>query len=133
MHLKVLIPTSVFLDEEVEQVSIEAEDGARTLLPRHVDFTAALTPGILSYTADGAEQFLAVDGGMFVKAGQEVLVSTPAAIATGSLEDLHRTVQDSFERLDEQAERAQMALFKLESDFVRRFLDVEHYAEERAS
>ncbi|HHP7232128.1 MAG TPA: F0F1 ATP synthase subunit epsilon, partial [Xenococcaceae cyanobacterium] len=75
MKLKVLIPTKVFLVETVQQINVEAKNGALGLLPDHIDFVTALVPGILSYRSEaGAEVFLAVAEGILVKCGQEVLV-----------------------------------------------------------
>jgi len=44
MRLKVLLPTEVLMDVEVTKVSAEAENGSFCLLPRHIDFVAALAP-----------------------------------------------------------------------------------------
>ena len=49
MRLRVLLPTEVLLEEEVTKVVAEAENGSFGLLPRHIDFVAALAPGILSF------------------------------------------------------------------------------------
>ncbi len=81
MKLKTLIPTQVLIDREVPKVIAEAENGNFCLLPHHIDFVAALVPGILSYTsATGEELFVAVDQGILVKCGREVLVSTFNAV-----------------------------------------------------
>ena len=62
MKLKILIPTKVLIDREVTKVIAEAENGHFCLLPHHIDFVAALVPGILSFTrATGEEIFVAVD------------------------------------------------------------------------
>ncbi len=45
MKLKVLLPTEIFINEEVEKVVAEADNGYFCLLPRHVDFVSALVPG----------------------------------------------------------------------------------------
>ena len=47
MKLKVLLPTEIFINEEVEKVVAEADNGYFCLLPRHVDFVSALVPGLL--------------------------------------------------------------------------------------
>ncbi|MBU4575670.1 MAG: F0F1 ATP synthase subunit epsilon, partial [Proteobacteria bacterium] len=60
MKLKVLLPDQVLMDQEVAKVVAEGENGSFCLLPRHVDFVAALSPGILSFMDQkGVEQFLA--------------------------------------------------------------------------
>ena len=76
MNLKILLPAGVLLNEDVIKVIAEAVNGSFCLLPRHIDFLAALAPGILSFVStEGKEEFLAVDEGVLVKAGPEVLVS----------------------------------------------------------
>ncbi|MDJ0581751.1 hypothetical protein [Crocosphaera sp.] len=50
MHLKVLVPREVFVDTNVIKIVAEAENSSFYLLPHHINFLAALVPGILSYT-----------------------------------------------------------------------------------
>ncbi len=67
MRLKVLLPTEVLVDQLVTKVIAEAENGSFCLLPRHIDFVAALAPGILSFEVEsGQEGFVAVDQGILV-------------------------------------------------------------------
>ena len=81
MHLRVLLPSQVLIDEEVSKVIAEAENGSFCLLPRHVDIVAALTPGLLSFTSvDGSEEFIATDEGVLVKHGPDVSVSVRDAV-----------------------------------------------------
>jgi F-type H+-transporting ATPase subunit epsilon len=134
VKLKVLVPTQVFLVATVEQINAEAKDGAFGLLPNHVDFVAALAPGILSYRSeDGEEVFLAVDEGILVKCGQEVLVSTPQAVKDVDLETLHRTVEEQFRRLDEQEKLTRTALAKLEASLARGILEMGEESRETSS
>ena len=60
MKLKVLLPTGVLVEEEVRKVSLEAEDGEMTLLPRHIDMTTSVAPGILSFEGPRGEEFVAL-------------------------------------------------------------------------
>ena len=55
MNMKVLLPAEIFLTEEVTKVVAEAENGFFCLMPQHVDFTAALVPGVFSYTTQAGE------------------------------------------------------------------------------
>ncbi len=126
MHLKLMLPTAILVDAPVLKVVAEAGDGAFCLLPRHVDFVAALVPGILSYTdADGAQHLLAVDQGTLVKCGPAVLVSTHDAVAGTDLESLRATVSERFRRLDEHERLTRTALARLEAGALRRFMDQE--------
>ncbi len=125
MHLHVLLPSRVLVDEEVSKVIAEAENGSFCLLPRHVDMVAALTPGLLSFTAvDGDEEFIAVDEGILVKHGPDVSVSVRDAVRSADLGLLRLTIHERFEALDDREKRARGALARLEADFVRRFIEL---------
>ncbi len=125
MHLKVLLPNEILVDTPTTKVVAEAENGAFCLLPRHIDFVAALTPGILAYTGpDGEEHFLATDEGTLVKRGQDVLVSVRDAISGPDLAQLRASVVARYQELDERERKARTALARLEADFVRRFIEL---------
>ena len=65
MQLKVQIPGKVFIDEPVQKIIAEAQNGFFCLEPRHIDFVAALVPGLISYfTSEGSERILATDEGI---------------------------------------------------------------------
>jgi len=125
MHLKVLLPTQVLVDEPVGKVTAEGEDGGFCLLPRHVDFVSALVPGLLVFEPTaGGEQFLAIDEGTLVKCGDEVLVSTRRAVRGTDLGQLQQMVDEQFSVLDEREKAARTASAKLEADLVRRFMEL---------
>jgi len=116
------------VDEEVARVTAEAGNGSFCLLPRHVDFVAALVPGLLSYeAASGKERFLAVDSGILVKCGPEVTVSTRRAVSGASLGELRETVSQRFEALDEREKTVRAASARMEAGLIRRFLELEHH------
>ncbi len=121
MRLKVLLPTSVLIDKDVTKVIAEAENGSFCILPRHIDFVAALVPGILSFKADKEEEFLAVDEGILVKCGNEVMVSIRKAVCCKNLGTLKQTVEEEFRILDEREKKTRSILARLELDFARRF------------
>jgi len=125
MQLKVLLPTQVLVDEPVAKVTAEAENGSFCLLPRHVDFVAALVPGLLTFEqAGGAEEFLAIDEGVLVKCGEEVLVSTRRAARGSDLGRLRATIDEKFTVLSEHERAARDASAKLEAEMVRRFMEL---------
>jgi len=126
MKLKILLPTEVLLDEEVSKVTAEAQNGSFCLLPAHIDFVAALVPGLLSFEAiEGKEVFLAVDEGVLVKAGRNVWVSTRNAIRGEDLGRLRKTVEEKFKVLDDREKTVRSAMAKIEANFVRRFLEIQ--------
>lgn len=121
--LKILLPAEIFINQEVTRVIAEAEDGCFCLLPRHIDYVAALVPGLLSFVSqEENEEFLAVDEGILVKSGSEILVSTRNAMRGPDLGSLKQTVEEQFLALSEQEKKARSAIAKMESSFIRRFL-----------
>ncbi len=125
MIVKVVLPSAVLVNREVAKVTAEAPNGAFCLLPRHVDFVAPLIPGILAITlSDGEELFLAVDEGVLVKCGSEVLVSTRNAVP-GPLGELRQAVREQFRELSDREQKGRSALGKLEASLVRQVLEWE--------
>ncbi|GIW83181.1 MAG: F0F1 ATP synthase subunit epsilon [Gemmatales bacterium] len=124
IRLKVLLPNEVFLDCPVRKIVAEAANGHFCLLPRHIDFVAALVPGLMAFEDEGgAEVFLAIDEATLVKCGLEVLVSTRAAVRGGDLGQLQSIVEEQFKVLDERERQARSAAARLEAGLVRRFME----------
>lgn len=125
MSVKLILPTGVLLDREFAKLVAEAPNGSFCLLPRHVDFAAVLVPGILALTTPEDEEiFLAVDEGVLVKQGREVLVSTWNAVE-GRLGALRGAVREQFRRLGERERQARLALDHLEASLVRQVVEWE--------
>ncbi|MGK7958239.1 MAG: F0F1 ATP synthase subunit epsilon [Crocosphaera sp.] len=125
MHLKVLVPTEIFVDTKIIKIVAEGENGSFCLLPNHIDFLSALVPGILSYTLENQEEiFLAINEGILVKRGTDVFVSTLQAVADKDLETLQTTVTKKFRTLDEKEKLIRSALAKFEATIIRRFKDI---------
>lgn len=125
MHVKLIVPSGVLAEQQAAKLVAEAHDGSFCLLPRHVDFVAALVPGILTLTsAEGEETFFAVDEGLLVKHGPDVQVSTWNALQ-GRLGELRQAVQVQFREQGEQEQQARHALDRLEASLVHQVLDWE--------
>ena len=126
MRLKVLLPSEILIDEQASKVCAEAENGSFCMLPRHIDFVAALVPGLFSFVnSDGREEFLAVDDGILVKCGSEVMVSSRNAVVGPDLGELRHTIEKHFREFDEHEKSARDAFARLEADLVRRFIELE--------
>lgn len=126
MELRVVTANAVVVDDHADKVSIEALDGWRTLLPRHVDFVTVLVPGLLAYELDGRERFVAVDGGTLVKRGRTVRVAAPEAIPGEDVLGLQRALRAAFRESTESEQRARTAIAHLETDAIRRLMELEH-------
>jgi len=128
MNLKVLLPFQVFAEETgVSRIVAETREGSFGLLPHRLDCVAALVPGILIYqTEAGPEVLVAVDRGILVKTGLDVLVSVRRAIGGTDLGQLRAAVEKEFLTLDENEQSVRIAVAKLETGFLRRFATLQH-------
>ena len=127
MKLKVLLPTGVLVDEEVRKVSLDAADGAMTLLSGHIDIATEIVPGVMSFEpAAGGERFVAVAEGVLVKCGDELLISARKGVLGTQLGELRSLVEEDLAEADEREETARTALNKIEATFVHRFIELEH-------
>lgn len=122
MHLKVLLPSEVFAEKDgVSRLVVETHNGSFGFLPHRLDCVAALAPGILTYQteADG-EVFVAVDQGVLVKTGTDVLVSVRRAVSGKDLGKLRDTVKNEYLELDEQEKTVRSVMVKVETGLLRR-------------
>ena len=122
MNLKVLLPFQIFAEKiGVSRIVAESHEGSFGLLPHRLDCVAALAPGILIYeTKAEGEAYVAVDEGVLVKTGSDVLVSVRNAIAGTNLGQLREAVLREFLHLDEQEKNVRSVLAKMEGDLMRR-------------
>jgi F-type H+-transporting ATPase subunit epsilon len=128
MHLKILLPFKIFADKDsVTRIVAESRSGSFGLLPQRLDCVASLAPGIFTYeTAAEGEINIAIDEGILVKSGMEVLVSVRNAIGGTDLAELRAAVEQEFLDLDEQEKSVRSVLAKLESGFIRRMAEFHH-------
>ena len=122
MNLKVLLPFEIFAEKTgVSRIVAETHEGSFGLLPHRLDCVAALAPGILIFeTKIEGEAYVAVDEGVLVKTGSDVLISVRNAIAGTNLGQLREAVQREFLHLDEQEKNVRSVLAKMEGDLMRR-------------
>lgn len=138
MELKIVLPSSVFLQTTAGKIKAEGPQGGFCLLERHIDFVSPIVPGLFSYVAQQSgertqepqhtnedERFLALDQGLLVKHGASVLVATSNAV-TGELGRLEDAVQKMLEAQDEQERKSRTSLARMEADFVKRFVGFGH-------
>lgn len=120
MDLKILLPYKVFAEiKNVENIVAETSEGSFGFLPQRLDCVAVLVPGIFMYKTDKAH-YLAVDEGIFVKAGSQVMVSVRNAVGGVELGKLGDTVKNEFKNADANEEKVRHMVSKLESGFLSR-------------
>ncbi len=122
MHLKILLPFKVFADiNNVTNIVMETSKGSYGLLPHRLDCVAALVPGIFMYEINGSAKYIAVDAGVMVKAGSEVLLSVRNAIGGVDLGKLGDLVKSEFKQQEETESNTRAVTAKLESGFLYSF------------
>ena len=124
--LTILLPTTKYLEEKVSKTRGEGLEGEFCLKPKHLDYATALKPGIFSYVSEnGQEHFLAIDSGILVKQGTEVMITTRQAVA-GELGQLNQEVEKMLVEREEHEKQNRSAVAKLEIGFIKRFLEFSH-------
>jgi F-type H+-transporting ATPase subunit epsilon len=128
MNLKVLIPFQIVVQQtDVSRIIAETREGSFGLLPHRLDCVAALVPGILVYESKGANaSYIAVDEGVLVKSGAEVLISVRRAIGGANLRELHEAVKREFLLLEQREKELRAALSKMQAALLGRFAEYQH-------
>lgn len=123
MNLKVLLPSHIFAQQnEVLRIVAETHAGSMGILPHRLDCVAALVPGILLYeTKQEGTVYLAIDEGVLVKSGPDVLISVRRAMGGTSLGELQQAVKREFLLLDAYEQEVRKAISKMEAALVGRF------------
>src|SRR5512133_3826669 len=122
MNLKILLPFQVFAEKTgVSRIVAETRNGSFGILPHRLDCVAALVPGILIYETEAeGEVYVAIDEGVLIKTGPDVLVSVRNAIGGTDLGKLRMAVEREFLNLNDQEQSVRSVLAKMESDLIRR-------------
>jgi len=128
MHLKLLLPFQVFAEQNsVTRIVAETSQGSFGLLPQRLDCVAALVPGILIYETEAqGEVCVAIDEGVLVKSGPDVLVSVRRALGGSDLKQLHEVVAREFLAQREEELSLREVMNKLEAGFLRRLSGFRH-------
>ncbi len=119
MNLKILLPFKSFLEStNVKRIVVETSTGSCGFLPQRLDCVTALVPGIFCYETDKVN-YLAIDEGILVKAGKNVIVSVRNAIGGADLGKLHLAVEKEFMNIGEQEKSVRTVMAKLESGLIQ--------------
>ncbi len=123
MQLKILLPDRVFADEaKITRIVFVTPGGSFGLLPRRADCVAAIVPGLFAYQAEGADEVtVALDEGVLIKAGGNVLISVRRAIAGSDIEQLQHSIAAEFLTLSDLQNAQRRVSAQLESGFIKRF------------
>jgi F-type H+-transporting ATPase subunit epsilon len=128
MKLKVMIPFEILLEKEgLIRLVAETTKGSFGLLPLRLDCTALLVPGIVSYEAQGEEEkYIAVDEGILIKTGSEVVLSVRRALVGYPLGELKKMLEKEWNKKKERDSGTSHTFSKLENTFIRRIVELHH-------
>jgi F-type H+-transporting ATPase subunit epsilon len=111
IRLRVVTPTRLVIDEEVDEVTAPGELGEFGVLPNHIAFLSSLMTGVLSYKQGAKVQMVAISGGY-----AEVLDNVMTVLATAAeFPDEIDTVRA--ERAKNEAERIMAGLNPEDKDW----------------
>src|SRR3954469_11666258 len=79
LKLEIVTPERRVLDETVDSVTVPTASGEAGILPNHAPLISALKPGVLSYSAKGTTERMAVAGGFVEVSSNRVSVLTDTA------------------------------------------------------
>ena len=117
LHLKIITPQKVALEEDISSVTVPSAEGEITILPHHANLFALLMEGIIKIkpsfikAMEGKEKYLAIGGGYLETDGEEINILVSRAYGQGEIdeEQTQRAIEDAqkiiFEAKDEEARK----------------------------
>jgi len=111
ISLRVVTPSRMLLDEDVDEVTAPGELGEFGVLPNHISFLTTLVPGELSYKQASSKKTLAVGGGYAEVLDNVMTVLAPAAEFADEIDSARA------QRAKERAEKLMAELNREEKDW----------------
>ena len=107
LHLKIVTPERLSLEEEVDQVNLPTTIGEIGILPHHENLMAKIIPGELRIKKGSKEEVLAVGEGFMQVMDNTLTVMTDLAVEEGDIDE---------KKVEEAKKRAEQALEQKLSD-----------------
>lgn len=129
MRVRVQTPTRLVIEiVGIRSITCETGMGRRTIEPRRLDGVVALVPGILtlrSSTGDRSET--AIDEGILVKSGSEVVVSVRHALTAPTNQPLPAALRQELQEIRDREAELRTAIEELETRFMKQFAEIRHH------
>ena len=109
LHLKIITPQKIALEEDVFSVTAPTLQGEITVLPRHVNLFTLLIEGIIKFKSFSQEKYLAIGGGYLETDGEEVNIlvaraygqnEIDAKITEQAIEEAKKTLKQAKDQTD---------------------------------
>ena len=98
LHLKIVTPEKVAIDEKVEMVTLTSSDGELGILPYHTNLMAKLEPGELRIKKGGKTEILATGDGFIQVADNTLTILTDLAVNESDIDE--KAVEDARKRAE---------------------------------
>lgn len=115
LHLKIVTPEALIIDESVDMVTLPSSDGEIGILPGHINLLSKLVPGQLQIKKNNKVDVLAIGGGFLQVSNNVLTVMTDLALDEKDIDE---------KAVEEAKKRAEIAL--------KEKLSEEEYAETMA-
>ncbi len=87
LHLKIITPRKVVVDDQVDRVTAPAADGEITVLPHHAHLLTLLQEGIVTLHKGTSADHLAIGGGYLETEGKEVTILVSRAYKQDEIDE----------------------------------------------
>ena len=99
LKLEIVTPEKKVLETEADSVTVPTATGEAGILPSHAPLISAVRPGILTYTAKGASDKLAVSAGFIEVNSDKVAVLVDTAEAADEIDlDAAKAARDEADK-----------------------------------
>lgn len=115
LHLKIVTPEALVIDESVDMVTLPSAEGEIGILPGHINLLSKLVPGQLQIKKNNKIDVMAIGGGFLQVSNNMLTVMTDLALDEKDIDE---------KALEEAKKRAEIAL--------KEKLSEEEYAETMA-
>lgn len=111
IHLKIITPSKITLEEDVNSVSVPSVDGELTILPRHEKLFSLLKEGIVRIKKNQKEDLLAIGGGYLETDGKDlsILVSRAYGQTEINEKETEKALNQAKKILSESKDQSQLA------------------------
>lgn len=76
LKLKIITPTGIYLDQEVEFVNTQTTAGDMTIYSRHASIVSTLKIGVIKYANESGLHYIHVHRGILKVSNNQVLILT---------------------------------------------------------
>ncbi|PIQ72494.1 ATP synthase F1 subunit epsilon [Candidatus Roizmanbacteria bacterium CG_4_10_14_0_2_um_filter_36_35] len=87
LHLKIITPKKIVLEEEVFSVTIPTTSGEITVLPKHEKLFSIITEGIIKIKKKDEEDYLSIGGGYLETDGKELNILVSRAYGQNEIDE----------------------------------------------